>query len=81
MAKSEIDPLAAVITAVIFAIYGIKSVVEYVADVCIQVIQFITSDTPLVGFIGILSIAIIVLRYKTLKIKEFVSSLKTIIKK
>ena len=47
-----------------FAGYGIKSVVEYVADVCFQIISSVTATAPLIGAAAIVSIGLLVLRSK-----------------
>ena len=40
------NDLGTIVLAIVFAGYGIKSVVEYVADACVQVISSVTTAAP-----------------------------------
>lgn len=58
------NELGTIVLAIVFAGYGIKSVVEYVADACVQVISSVTAAAPWIGVVAIVSIGLLVLRSK-----------------
>jgi len=58
------EDLGAIVLGVVFACYGIKSVVEIVAAACIEVIRAVTANAPWIGFFVIVAILLLVFRYK-----------------
>jgi hypothetical protein len=58
------EELGAIVLTIVFACYGIKSVVEIVAASCIEVIRVVTANAPWIGFFAIVAILLLVLRYK-----------------
>ena len=58
------DDLGIIVFAIACAYWGTKSVVEYVADACVQVISSVTTAAPWIGVVAIVSIGLMVLRSK-----------------
>jgi len=67
--------------AILFAGYGIKSVVEYVVDVCFQIISSVTAAAPLIGAAAIVSIGLLVLRSKIDDAFDFVGAVGSLFRK
>ena len=75
------NELGTIVLAIVFAGYGIKSVVEYVADACVQVISSVTAAAPWIGVVAIVSIGLLVLRSKIDDAFDLVSAVGSLFRK
>ena len=75
------NELGTIVLAIVFAGYGIKSVVEYVADACVQVISSVTTAAPWIGVVAIVSIGLLVLRSKIDDAFDFVGAVGSLFRK